>query len=730
MSTSTSSTLARWTDEEHQILVQLTNDQIELESQDHTQEISWAEHWRQVSSKLHESGYTRTNTACQSYWKRVVETQKANEEAAGPRWDDSEHRILLGMTEDQLALEREDPAAVIPWPKHWKKVSIRLQENGYNRTPNACSAYWLTVGYDFSVDNFEPVPGMLKMRKIDDAKDEVDEEVVVEVTAEPGENNQANGDDSVSTSSRDDEILPGGLPEPKTILLSNATSIFTPSITPAPSEKDPSEDESHQARQREPTKSKVSQTPATAEVTPPRPRSPKLPMRRGFRFSAEQRAVLEAQVANHGPYPDTDRRIELARDFGVEEKTIRNWFIHRRSQKGQSIVSGMTTPGQNNYEESFVSEGSTPASAPPDSGAKRRPIAVDCNDHSLSVGEDIGVHHVKRPRLGNEHDHSYHEEPRMNTNTIPSHNPLEDFGTERGFGMRQSSGSSISVDPSRNSSLAGSSIGRESAATSMASFSPVNMTTTARHHPTGDLPVQTLRNERQDEHRPEIKKSPSFPTPVSGADWNPINSARGRESRPVSLASATSTPTPTPHTLPSYHGHHLSSQHPYGKPVSAAPPPPPPPPPPAPLNANHRPFQQHPVSASPPPPKPSSSPNDSDEKQWMSSKVCSFQTEIESLNRDRATRLQRISQIDDRIDQMTNEENALDEEKEKEILEAVRKIEERYRGRHEYVKRQQRELGQSRDVELEGLQRNGLDLKKRRTALEHFQALVGLYDEE
>lgn len=259
MSTSTSSTLARWTDEEHQILVQLTNDQIELESQDHTQEISWAEHWRQVSSKLHESGYNRTNTACQSYWKRVVETQKANEEAAGPRWDDSEHQILLGMTEDQLALEREDPSAVIPWPKHWKKVSIRLQENGYNRTPNACSAYWLKVGYDFSVDNYEPVPDMPKIRKTDDAKDQVEDEVVVDIGIEAeGENlkpNQASGDDSVSIDSSNDQSLqeeiPTDLPEPKSILLSNASSIFTPSITPAPSEKDPSDDESYQPRQRE-----------------------------------------------------------------------------------------------------------------------------------------------------------------------------------------------------------------------------------------------------------------------------------------------------------------------------------------------------------------------------------------------------------------------------------------------------------------------------------------------
>jgi hypothetical protein len=201
----------------------------------------------------------------------------------------------------------------------------------------------LKVGYDFSVDNYEPVPDMPKIRKTDDAKDEVENEVVVEVRADPEEMpskpNQPSGDDSVSTYSRGDELLPEEVPEPKTILLSNATSIFTPSITPAPSEKDPSEDEFYQPRQRrsfprrllrqtnvtigEPSRSKMSQTPTRAEVTPPKPRSPKLPMRRGFRFTAEQRAVLEAQVANHGPYPDSDRKIELARDLGVEEKTIR-----------------------------------------------------------------------------------------------------------------------------------------------------------------------------------------------------------------------------------------------------------------------------------------------------------------------------------------------------------------------------------------------------------------------
>ncbi|KAK0115728.1 hypothetical protein ONS96_014166 [Cadophora gregata f. sp. sojae] len=632
------------------------------------------------------------------------------------------------MTEGQLALEREDPTAVIPWPKHWKRVSIRLQENGYNRTPNACAAYWLKVGYDFSVDNYEPVPEMSRFRKTDNAKNEVEVEVEIEVEdededegvmglgTEPDEQvsrpNQVSVDDSVSSYSRDGEVLPEVLPEPRTILLSNATSIFTPSITPAPSEKDPSEDESYQPRQHAPTKSKMSQTPTRPEATTPKARSPKLPMRRGFRFTAEQRAVLEAQVANHGPYPDSDRRAELACDLGVEEKTIRNWFIHRRSQNGQSIFSGMNTPGSNNHKDSLMSESSTPASVPPDSGFKRRPFNVDYNDTSLSTGEDIGLHHMKRPRLGDDHNHGYNEGPQINNHTVHSNKVTEDLGTQRGFGMRQSSGSSISFDPSHSSSMAGSLIGRESAATSTSSFSPVNLAI-ARHHPTGDLPIQTLRHDRQEENRPEVKKSPSIPTPVSGADWNPINSAKGREPNPISLASAASTLTPTPHVMPAQYDH-LINQHPYGKTASATP---------------------------PPPPNPSSSSastsvsdatntNTTSEKQWMTSKVLSFQTEISHLNFDKASLLQRINQLDQRLDDTTNEENALEEAKEREILEAVRQIEERYRERSELVRAQQRELGAARERELEGLRRNGADLKRRRTALEHFQALVGLYDEE
>jgi hypothetical protein len=135
----------RWSDEEHDLLVQMTNDQIELEAEDASKMISWAEHWKQVPLRLQEHGYNRTPNACRGYWKRVIESQKAKEQAAGPRWDDSEHQILVGVTEEQLKLEKADPSSIIPWPQHWKKVTLYLQENGYTRSADSCAAYWMLV---------------------------------------------------------------------------------------------------------------------------------------------------------------------------------------------------------------------------------------------------------------------------------------------------------------------------------------------------------------------------------------------------------------------------------------------------------------------------------------------------------------------------------------------------------------------------------------------------------
>lgn len=278
MTSGNTKSMLRWTDEEHKILVQLTNDQIHLEHEDKSQEISWAgeltilrefclwhvtctdymflAHWRKVSAFLQEHGYNRTNTACQGYWKRVVESQKASDAAAGPRWDDTEHQTLLGMTEDQLALEKIDSSAVIPWPKHWKKVSLRLQDLGYERSANACAAYWLKKGYDFSVD-------IENGAEANDSQDDEDQDEDDQIEDDQLEDDQPEEDQAEDDRAQEDEAEEEGPDVDEEALKelaskafqtnaqsrranplqSNNTSVFTPSVTPVPSEHEASEDE-------------------------------------------------------------------------------------------------------------------------------------------------------------------------------------------------------------------------------------------------------------------------------------------------------------------------------------------------------------------------------------------------------------------------------------------------------------------------------------------------------
>lgn len=42
-----------------------------------------------------------------------------------------------------------------------------------------------------------------------------------------------------------------------------------------------------------------------------------------FRFKAHQKAYLEDEVTQNGSSPDAERREKLAKELGVEEKTIR-----------------------------------------------------------------------------------------------------------------------------------------------------------------------------------------------------------------------------------------------------------------------------------------------------------------------------------------------------------------------------------------------------------------------
>jgi hypothetical protein len=67
----------RWSQAEIDILVRMTNHQLELEAQDKKLVISWSQHWKKVSARLKEHGYHRSFTACLGIWKRGVEAQRA-----------------------------------------------------------------------------------------------------------------------------------------------------------------------------------------------------------------------------------------------------------------------------------------------------------------------------------------------------------------------------------------------------------------------------------------------------------------------------------------------------------------------------------------------------------------------------------------------------------------------------------------------------------------------------
>jgi hypothetical protein len=69
--------LLRWSQDEIDILVQMTNDQLELEAQDASMMISWNQHWKKVSSRLAANGFNRSSTACRGIWKRGVEASRA-----------------------------------------------------------------------------------------------------------------------------------------------------------------------------------------------------------------------------------------------------------------------------------------------------------------------------------------------------------------------------------------------------------------------------------------------------------------------------------------------------------------------------------------------------------------------------------------------------------------------------------------------------------------------------
>jgi hypothetical protein len=78
-----------------------------------------------------------------------------------PAWGLEEHNILVEMTNHQLDVEAKDHSKIIPWTQHWRNVSSRLRERGYNRTPNDCKIYKRSIELQVGDTQFAASDGIL-----------------------------------------------------------------------------------------------------------------------------------------------------------------------------------------------------------------------------------------------------------------------------------------------------------------------------------------------------------------------------------------------------------------------------------------------------------------------------------------------------------------------------------------------------------------------------------------
>jgi hypothetical protein len=131
--------MLHWSDEEHNLLVGMTEDQLHLEGRDKSKVITWEEHWRKVSEKFDSQGLKRVADECSGYWDFTVEPIK---NAIGPEWWPTEKDILITMTKDQTLWEKDNPLQRVKWSDHWLSLSNCLKKEGYRRTPDQCAAYW------------------------------------------------------------------------------------------------------------------------------------------------------------------------------------------------------------------------------------------------------------------------------------------------------------------------------------------------------------------------------------------------------------------------------------------------------------------------------------------------------------------------------------------------------------------------------------------------------------
>lgn len=153
-----------WTEEEHNILVEATNKQIEAENQSGNV-MKWIPFWRDiVVPLLAKQGYVRTDGACNLFYSKIITFEAAATKAVGSAWSEIEDKILFTATDEQLELEANDRSLEIIWADWWPRMSAQLKKAGFERSKLECEVRWAQE--NFSSHTINTLTSRLKKQSL------------------------------------------------------------------------------------------------------------------------------------------------------------------------------------------------------------------------------------------------------------------------------------------------------------------------------------------------------------------------------------------------------------------------------------------------------------------------------------------------------------------------------------------------------------------------------------
>lgn len=118
---------------------------------------------------------------------------------------------------------------------------------------------------------------------------------------------------------------------------------------------------------------------------------------------------------------------------------------------------------------------------------------------------------------------------------------------------------------------------------------------------------------------------------------------------------------------------------------------------------------------------------ESEEKAWASRKLQTFQSEIQSLERENAANTTLLTRIEQELQARNNESMKLEQQKAKETARILEEIEVRYKREDEVLKNKERKLGEEKQSWLERVKKNESEIARKRTGMQGFQTIIDYY---